>query len=96
MSEGYIYIDINEFVSDLIQFIDIYIDSSWIPQTNYRQLPRGIIITAKQYLNFGDKQCSYNNTNELMDICLYLKRSKYLYLNSDRTRGIVIHTTESV
>jgi hypothetical protein len=96
MSEGYIYCDINEFVSHLIQFIDIYIDSSWIPQTDYRQLPRGMIITAKKYVNFRDKQCSYSNTNELIDICLSLKRSKYLYLNSDRTRGIVIHTTDSV
>jgi hypothetical protein len=94
MSGGYIYYDINEFVSDLIKFINDYIEDSWIPQTNYRQLPRGVYNITKKYSSFGEKQHIYNNTSELIDVCLYLKRSKYIYLDVDRTRGIVIHATE--
>ena len=94
MSRGYIYFDINEFVNDLIYFIDIYIDSSWIPQTNYRQLPRGVNNDSNVIQTYGIENIRYNNTSELLEICQCLKRSKYLYLNSDRTEGIVIHVTE--
>jgi hypothetical protein len=94
MSRGYIYSEINEFVRDLIQFIDIYIDSSWIPQTTYRQLPRGITNDNKVIQQYGIETIRYNNVNELLEICQYLKRSKYLYLNVDRTTGIVIHVRE--
>jgi hypothetical protein len=94
MSGGYIYTNINEFVSDLIQFIDDYIDSSWIPQTGYRQRPRCITNDTKVIQPYGIENIRYNNSSELLEICQYLKRSKYLYLNLDRTAGIVIHTGE--
>lgn len=95
MSGVYLYCDVNEFVKALITFIDNYIDSSWIPQTNYRQLPKGVIMDPKKIISLGDTIYNYNNISELTDICLYLKKSKYLYLNCDRTEGIVIHTIET-
>jgi hypothetical protein len=95
MSCVYLYRDVNEFVRHLTKFIDSYIDSSWISQTSYHQLTRDIVIDTKKILKFGDTSYNYNNVSELIDICLYLKRSKYLYLNRDRTEGIVIHVLET-
>jgi hypothetical protein len=94
MSKGYIYVDINEFVRDLIRFVDIYIDASWIPQTAYRQLARGITNETKVTRSYGVENIRYNNVNELLEICQYLKSSKYLYLNGDRSEAIVIHVLE--
>lgn len=95
MSGKYIYSDVNEFVRHLIVFVNNYIDSSWIPQTSYRQIPKGVFIDTTKISTFGDISHNYNNISDLIDICLILKKSKYLYLNSDRTEGIAIHTLES-
>jgi len=68
-------VNIDEFVEATINFIEFYIDNTWIPQTNFRM--------------YED-----NSSSVLLEICKNLCRSKYLYLNKDRTEGILIHVAE--